>query len=107
MILTIRKKKACVLRLFGIRIFSMTVSASKSHSESAKVRPIIIDLGRTSGKKVKQLKRGEGIYHTEVESAIAQVQSQLGSELDGKELLPVVIIYEKKPKRKTIFDIIG
>lgn len=86
----------------------MTVPTSKSPPESASsVRPIVIDLGRTSSKKVKQLKSGEGIYHSEVEPTIAQVRSQLGSDLEGKELLPVIIIYEKKPKRKTIFDIIG
>jgi hypothetical protein len=86
----------------------VTASTSKSPPDSSSnVRPIVIDLGRTSGKKIKDLKKGEGIYHSEVEPTIERLRSQLGSDLDGKELLPVVIIYEKKAKRKTIFDIIG
>lgn len=84
----------------------MTAPASKSSSNS-KTRPLIVDLGKTGGKKIKALKKGEGIYITQVEPAIAQVRAQLAGQLEGKEILPVVVIYEKKQKRKTLLDLIG
>ena len=84
----------------------MTAPASKS-SAAPKLRPLIVDLGKTSGKKIKALKKGEGIFTTEVEPAIAQVRAQLAGQLEGKELLPVVVIYEKKPKRQTLRSLLG
>jgi len=84
----------------------MTAPASKS-SAASKVRPLIVDLGKVGGKKIKALKKGEGIFTTQVEPAISQVRAQLAGQLDGKEVLPVVVIYEKKPKRKTLLDLIG
>jgi len=61
--------------------------------------PIIIDLGKIGRKKAKELKKGEGPYLDEVEPAIAQIKAELGAKVAGKEILPIVVLYEKKPRK--------
>ena len=60
--------------------------------------PIVIDLGKKKKKQIKALKRGEGELAAEVQSAIADVKQNLGAESANKELIPVVVVYKKKPK---------
>jgi hypothetical protein len=64
--------------------------------------PLIVDLGKLRPKKVKQLKKGSGPYLDGVLPAIAQVRAEAGKRFEGKEIVPVVIIYEKKRKRRTL-----
>ena len=70
--------------------------------KAAATAPIIIDLGKLSRKKVKQLKKGKGPYSAEVAPAVAQVKANLGSEAAGKEIVPVVVLYQKKPKKRKL-----
>ena len=62
-------------------------------------QPIIIDLGRQKAKKLKEFKEGKGVLWEEVQAALEQVQEELGAKAEGKVIIPVVMIYVKKPKR--------
>lgn len=66
--------------------------------------PIVIDLGTVKRKRIKRLKRGEGPLVEEVEQVVAGVRERLGAEAEGKELVPVVVLYRRKRKRpKSLF----
>jgi hypothetical protein len=64
------------------------------------VTPVIVDLGKAKRKKIKQLKRGDGPLMEEVLDVLDEVANHLGEELEGKTLVPVVMIYEKKGEKK-------
>jgi hypothetical protein len=61
--------------------------------------PIIVSLGKKKRKAIKQLKRGKGSAMTEVLDVIDQVRATLGTQADGKILVPVVVLYERKQRR--------
>jgi hypothetical protein len=64
------------------------------------IAPIVVDLGKEKSKTLRALKNGEGPLMHDVESVLDDVRAK-SSELAGKELVPIVIIYRKKPKRKS------
>jgi len=69
--------------------------------------PIVVDLGTASRKNIRKLKRGEGKLEAEVQEVITQLRTQLGAEAENKELVPIVVVYSRKPKRrKSIIDAI-
>ncbi len=68
--------------------------------QPALTNPIIVDLGKKKKKQIRRLKRGRGKLVAELEDVLAEVQAQLGSEANGKELVPVVLIYRRKRKRR-------
>jgi hypothetical protein len=61
--------------------------------------PIIISLGKKKNKAIKQLKRGRGGAMDEIMDVVAQVQENLGDQVAGKIIVPVVVIYRKKQRR--------
>jgi hypothetical protein len=61
--------------------------------------PVIVSLGKKKRKVMKRLKRGKGPVMDQVMDVLEQVQDQLGSQAEGKILVPVVIIYKEKQKR--------
>jgi hypothetical protein len=61
--------------------------------------PIVIDLGKQKRKRIKQLKKGRGRLVDRVNEVVAQVRSQLGAEAQGKELVPVAVIFRRDQKR--------
>ena len=63
------------------------------------VTPIVVDLGKTKRKHVKRLKRGEGRLMDEVVEVMEEIVDALGEEVDGKTLVPIVIVYEEKAKQ--------
>lgn len=63
-------------------------------------QPIIIDLGKKRRKRIKQLKRGRGKLMNEVHYVIEEVQADLGKEAEGKEFIPIVMIYRRRRRRK-------
>ena len=65
------------------------------------IPPIVVDLGKTKAKRIKQLKKGKGPLLSEVNEAVASARQQLGDELAGKDLLPIVLVYRKRPKRSS------
>jgi len=62
--------------------------------------PIILDLGKTSRKNIRELEEGRGRLVGEVQDAMAEVTASLGDQAEGKQLVPVVLIYRKKCKRR-------
>ena len=62
------------------------------------VAPIIVSLGKKKRKAIKRLKRGKGGVLDEVMDVVEQVQENLGAEAEGKIILPVVVIYQKKQR---------
>jgi hypothetical protein len=68
----------------------------------AVTQPIIVDLGKQRPKRIKQLKRGRGKLWNEVVDVIEEVSAQLGDEVDGKTIVPVVMVYRKKSKRRSV-----
>lgn len=69
-------------------------------SYNAEIAPIIIDLGKEKKKRIKDLKRGRGRLMNEVAGVINEARMNLGTEADGKEFIPIILIYRKKRKRK-------
>jgi hypothetical protein len=63
--------------------------------------PVVLDLGKTKKKLIKALKEGEGKLMEDVTHAMEAVRSNLGAEVEGKILVPIVIVYEKKAARKS------
>lgn len=62
-------------------------------------QPIIIDLGKQKSGNIKDLKMGEGKLWGEVLGVVDEVKDRLGDEANGKVLVPVVMIYQRKLKR--------
>lgn len=69
-------------------------------------QPIIVDLGRQQSKKLTAMKNGEGKLWNEVLEVVGEVKDMLGKEADGKMLVPLILIYEKKTRRHRIEKLI-
>jgi hypothetical protein len=69
--------------------------------------PIIIDLGKQKAKRIKKMLKGRGKLWFEVEDVIAEVNEMLAEELEGKTIIPLIIVYEKKPKQKRLGGMFG
>lgn len=65
-------------------------------------QPIIIDLGKQKKRRIKKLKRGEGKLWEEVIEVIDEVKAQLGEQVEGNTMVPIIMVYEKKDKRSQI-----
>ena len=63
-------------------------------------QPIIIEMGEQKNTKIKELKKGKGKLWDEVLSVVEETRDMLGGEAEGKILVPVIMIYNKKPKRQ-------
>jgi len=66
---------------------------------SLTIAPVVVDLGKEKSKTLRALKKGEGKLVEEVARVIEEVRAK-SSELADKELVPVVMIYRKKPNLK-------
>ena len=78
---------------------TQTSDARKSETAEVKAemaQPIIIDLGRQKSQKLKDLKEGEGELWDEVLEVIEEAKEMLGAEAEGKLLMPLILIYEKR-----------
>jgi hypothetical protein len=69
--------------------------------------PIIINLGKQRPKWIKRLMQGRGKLWTEVEDVIGEVTTMLGDEVEGKTVVPLVLVYRRKPKRRRITRMFG
>ena len=83
----------------------METKAITAQSETATVAPVVIDLGKTKTKRVKDLKRGSGKLIDEVQYATNQVIASLGDNAKGKVFVPVVMVYRKKRRRRNPFGL--
>jgi hypothetical protein len=61
----------------------------------------LVDLGKVGPKAIKQLKKGGGKLHQAVVDALGEIEYALGEETAGKTVLPVVVVVEKKRKRRS------
>jgi hypothetical protein len=80
---------------------SMTETVPAVHVSGTELPPVVLDLGRTKRKLIRALKKGEGELMEEVTAAVEAVRNNLGAEVEGKVLTPVVIIYERRTRRRT------
>lgn len=62
--------------------------------------PIIIDVGKTRKRRIRELAQGCGKHAADVQDALADVTTSLGDQADGKQLVPVVLVYRKKSRRR-------
>jgi hypothetical protein len=62
--------------------------------------PIVIDLGKERRKRIRQLKRGCGPLLEEIEEVLEHVKAGLGPDEQGKQLVPIIMVYRRKEKRK-------
>jgi hypothetical protein len=58
--------------------------------------PIVVDLGKQSRKRIKDLKRGKGKLPAEALETATQVRQSFGDEATGKEFVPIIVVYTKK-----------
>ena len=75
-----------------------TMAVESSATEMT--QPVIVDLGKQKAGKLKALKKGEGELWEEVLDVVEEVKEMLGAEAEGKVLVPVVLLYQEKPKRQ-------
>ena len=66
---------------------------------TATIAPVVVDLGKKKSNVLRALKNGEGPLIQDVAHVLEEVRAK-SSELASKELVPIVMIYRKKPKRK-------
>jgi hypothetical protein len=69
-----------------------------------KLKPIIVNLGKTKPKKIKALKKGKGDLLVEIDQAVDMASHSLGAEADGKVFVPVVLLYKPKTKKLGLFS---
>ena len=62
--------------------------------------PIVLDVGRASRRNIRQLSSGGGRLNNDVQDALSDVTASLGEEAEGKQLVPVILVYRKKRRRK-------
>jgi hypothetical protein len=60
----------------------------------------LVDLGKAKPKAIKELKRGGGKLHQAVVEALGEIEFNLGEEVAGKTVLPVVVVVERRKKRR-------
>ena len=51
--------------------------------------PIVIDIGKTSRKKIRDLEKGCGPIVTDVQDAVTEVTTSLGEQAEGIEFVPL------------------
>jgi hypothetical protein len=58
--------------------------------------PVIMELGKVKRKDIRQLRDGRGKLLDDVQDAMNEVTRSLGDKGEGKQLVPVVLVYRKK-----------
>ena len=74
--------------------------AQQTTTPAVTAPPIIIDLGKVKKKKVRDFKEGRGELALEVQQIVAETRSNLGADGAGKELLPIVLVYRQKRRKR-------
>jgi hypothetical protein len=64
--------------------------------------PVIVDLGKRKKKYISDLKNGCGKLMTEVDVAVEHARATLPDADKNKAIVPVVILYKQKKKRKGV-----
>ncbi len=69
-------------------------------------QPVVIDLGKQKPNNIKKLKNGEGTLWVDMLNVVDEVKEMLGEEANDKVIVPVVMIYQKTPKRRRLDKLI-
>jgi len=69
--------------------------------------PIIINLRKQPKKRIKKLLKGRGKLWGEVVEVIDEVRIMLGDEIEDKTILPIILVYGKKAKKKSMRNLLG
>ena len=85
----------------------MTEEKDPVENEVEVTEPIILNLGKQKRKQIKNLMEGRGKLWFEVQDVIDEVSTMLGDELEGKTIVPLILIYRRKPKRKRARGLFG
>jgi len=62
--------------------------------------PIIMEIGRAKKRDIRDVARGQGKIMNDLQDAMSEVTSTLGDQADGKQFVPVVLVYKKKRRAK-------
>ena len=65
-------------------------------------QPVIIDLGKQKRANLKDLKQGEGKLWDEILDVVDEVKEMLGTDADGKVLVPIVMLYQERNSRRRL-----
>jgi len=65
-------------------------------------QPVVIDLGKHKSKRIKELKDGEGKLWDDMLAVVEEVKEMLGEDANGKLIIPVVLIYQQRPKPRLL-----
>ena len=69
--------------------------------------PVVIDAGKVRQKRIKDLKRGQGKLVLEVAEAVEQIRRGLGPEAEGKQIVPVVLVYRRRRSKRSARSLPG
>lgn len=67
--------------------------------------PVIVDLGKVPKKQLKRLHEGRGKLLKEMRLTIEEVIQTLDEQVEGKEILPVILVYGRKRKKKKVVSL--
>lgn len=81
------------------RIQELEEELGRRNGAASITAPLVVDLGKTRRKRIKALKRGKGKLAGEVREVVEMVQADLGEEVGGCVLVPVVVLYRRRSKR--------
>ena len=69
-------------------------------SELEVTPPMVVDLGKQRRSRIKDLKRGRGKLMDDVHNVVDRVVAEFGDQANGKQFIPVVIVFRKKSRRR-------
>lgn len=62
--------------------------------------PVFLDVGKIKKRALKELEQGRGRLMDEIERTMREATTELGAADEAVELVPVVIVFGSKRKRK-------
>ena len=85
----------------------MSENQTDNKPEVEVTEPIIINLRKQPKKRIKKLLKGRGKLWDEVVDVIDEVRIILGDEIEGNTILPIILVYGKKTKKKRMRNLLG
>ena len=91
-------------RTVGIFAPAGTKKKEQARMEATVNAPVIMDLGKASRKSIRALRKGRGKLLGDIQDAMDEVNTSLGDQGEGKQLVPVVLVYRKKARKRRAGD---